>query len=365
LRTITIDLEVIAANYKLLKKLTGGQVLAIVKADAFGHGMIEVSKKLESIGVDILGTADIEEAMELRQAGIKSPIMAWLHGKNTQFEEAISNDIELGAAALATLEKIAAAAKKVGKVTKVHLKVDTGLGRNGADLASWPALIEKAVELSGSGAIDLVGVFSHLSGTSEKDDLEQLRVFEEAIEKAAKLGARFKIRHIAASLAALRYPSTRLDMVRVGAAMYGIDPSIEVIARDYGLLPAMRVSSEVVHVKKVPAGHGVSYGYLHRTKAESTLALVPFGYTEGFPRVATGQAEVSLNGKKYPVLARVAMDQFILDLGTDSAEVGDEVVIIGDITKGEPSAEDLARAAGTINYEIVTKMGGRAKRVFR
>jgi alanine racemase len=290
--------------------------------------------------------------------------MAWLHGKNTQFEKAIGNDIELGASALATLEKIAAAAKKVGKVAKVHLKVDTGLGRNGSDLASWPELIEKAVELSASGAIELVGVFSHLSGTSEKDDLEQLRVFEEAIETAAKLGATFKIRHIAASLAALKYPSTRLDMVRVGAAMYGIDPSLEVIARDFGLLPAMRVSSEVVHVKKAPAGHGVSYGYLHRTKAESTLALVPFGYTEGFPRVATGQAEVSLNGKKYPVLARVAMDQFILDLGTDSAEVGDEVVIIGDSTKGEPSAEDLARAAGTINYEIVTKMGGRAKRVF-
>jgi alanine racemase len=365
LRTITIDLEVIANNYKTLKKLTGGQVLAIVKADAFGHGMIQVSKKLESIGVDILGTADIDEAMELRHAGIKSPIMAWLHGKNTQFEEAISNDIELGASALATLEKIAAAAKKVGKVAKVHLKVDTGLGRNGSDLASWPALIEKAVELSASGVIELVGVFSHLSGTSEKDDLEQLRVFEVAIETASKLGATFKIRHIAASLAALRYPSTRFDMVRVGAAMYGIDPSPEVIARDFGLLPAMRVSSEVVHVKKVPAGHGVSYGYLHRTKAESTLALVPFGYTEGFPRVATGQAEVSLNGKKYPVLARVAMDQFILDLGTDTAEVGDEVVIIGDSTKGEPSAEDLARAAGTINYEIVTKMGGRAKRVFR
>lgn len=365
MRTITIDLEVIASNYKTLKKLTGGQVLAIVKADAFGHGMIEVSKKLESIGVDILGTADIEEAMDLRKAGIKSPIMAWLHGKNTKFEEAISSDIQLGASALATLENIAIAAKKLGQVSKVHLKVDTGLGRNGADLASWPELIKKAVELSASGAIELVGVFSHLSGTSEKDDLEQLRVFEEAIETATKLGATFKIRHIAASLSALRYPSTRLDMVRVGAAMYGIDPSTEVIARDYGLLPAMRVTSEVVHVKKVPAGHGVSYGYLHTTKAESTLALVPFGYTEGFPRIATGKAEVALNGKKYPVLARVAMDQFILDLGSGSAEVGDEVVIIGDSSKGEPSAEDLALAAGTINYEIVTKMGGRAKRVFR
>jgi alanine racemase len=365
LRTITIDLEAIASNYKTLKKLTGGQVLAIVKANAFGHGMIEVSKKLESIGVDMLGTADVDEALEIRKAGIRSPIMAWLHGKNTEFEEAITQDIQLGASAVATLEKIAAAAKKVGKTAKVHLKVDTGLGRNGSDLASWPALIKKAVELSADGAIELIGVFSHLSGTSEKDDLEQLRVFQEAIETATKLGASFKIRHIAASLAALRYPSTRLDMIRVGAALYGIDPSPEAVAREYGLLPAMRVTSEVVNIKKVPAGHGVSYGYLHKTTGESTLALVPFGYTEGFPRVATGHAEVSLNGKRYPVLARVAMDQFILDLGSDSAEVGDEVVIIGDSTKGEPSAEDLASAAGTINYEIVTKMGGRAKRVFR
>jgi len=364
LRFIRIDLEAIAANYKTLKALTGTAVLAIVKAEAFGHGMIEVSKKLESIGVDMLGTADLEEAMAIREAGIKSPILAWLHSKDTKFEEAIINDIQLGASSVTTVEKIASAAKSVGQVAKVHLKVDTGLGRNGAALSVWPALVEKAVELKIAGAIELVGLFSHLSGTSEKDDLEQLRVFEAAIETASKLGASFKVRHIAASQAALLYPSTRLDMIRVGAALYGIDPSPEAVARNHGLLPAMRVTSEVVHVKKVPSGHSVSYGYLHSTTGESTLALVPFGYTEGFPRVATGKAQVSLNGKKYTVLARVAMDQFILDLGSDSAEVGDEVVIIGDSTKGEPSAEDLAKAAGTINYEIVTKMGGRAKRVF-
>jgi len=364
MRKIKIDLDVIAANYKTLKELTGGIVMAIVKADGFGHGMIEVSKKLESINADILGTADLEEAMELRQAGIQSPIMAWLYGNETEFEVALKNNIELGASTVITLERIAAAAKKVGVVGKVHLKVDTGLGRNGASLADWPAVIQKAVEHRDAGAIELVGVFSHLSGTSEKDDLEQLRVFEEAIETASSLGATFKIHHIAASLAALRYPSTRLDMTRIGAALYGLDPGLETNMRQYGLLPAMRVTSEVVHVKKVPSGHSLSYGYLHSTTGESTLALVPFGYNEGFPRISTGKAEVSLNGKKYKVLARVAMDQFILDLGSDSAEVGDEVVIIGDGTKGEPTVEELAKAAGTINDEIVTKMGGRAKRVF-
>ena len=364
MRTIRIDLEVIAANYKTLKELTGGTVMAIVKANAFGHGMIEVSKKLESIDVDILGTADLEEAMALREAGIKSPIFSWLFSKSTEFDEALQNDIELGASTVVTLEKIASAAKKLGLAATVHLKVDTGLGRNGAALADWPEVVQKAIELRDASLIKLVGVFSHLSGTSEKDDLEQLRVFEEAIETASKLGATFKIHHIAASLAALRYPSTRLDMTRIGAALYGLDPGLETNMRQYGLLPAMRVTSEVVHVKKVPSGHSLSYGYLHSTTGESTLALVPFGYNEGFPRISTGKAEVSLNGKKYKVLARVAMDQFILDLGADTAEIGDEVVIIGDGTKGEPTVEELAKAAGTINDEIVTKMGGRAKRVF-
>lgn len=364
MRVIKIDLNVIAENYRTLKKITGGKVLAIVKANAFGHGMIEVAKKLESINVDILGTADIDEALQLRAAGIKSPIMAWLYSKDTEFEEAIENNIQLGASTVTTLEKVAAAAKKVSSVAKIHLKVDTGLGRNGSSLSEWPGLIEKAVKFQSAGLVELVGVFSHLSGTSEKDDLEQLRVFNEAVATASNLGAVFELHHIAASLATLRYPKTHLDMTRAGAALYGIDPNHETKARDHGLLPAMRVTSEVVLVKTVPSGHSLSYGYLHSTTGESNLALVPFGYTEGFPRIATGKAQVSLNGKRYTVLARVAMDQFILDLGADTAQIGDEVVIIGDGTRGEPTAEELAEAAGTINYEIVTKMGGRAKRIF-
>lgn len=364
MRLIKIDLNVIAENYRTLKKITGGKVLAIVKANAFGHGMIEVAKKLESINVDILGTADIDEALQLRAAGIKSPIMAWLYSKDTEFEEAIENNIQLGASTVTTLEKVAAAAKKVSSVAKIHLKVDTGLGRNGSSLSEWPGLIEKAVKFQSAGLVELVGVFSHLSGTSEKDDFEQLRVFNEAVATASNLGAVFELHHIAASLATLRYPKTHLDMTRAGAALYGIDPNHETKARDHGLLPAMRVTSEVVLVKTVPSGHSLSYGYLHSTTGESNLALVPFGYTEGFPRIATGKAQVSLNGKRYTVLARVAMDQFILDLGADTAQIGDEVVIIGDGTRGEPTAEELAEAAGTINYEIVTKMGGRAKRIF-
>ena len=364
MRTIRIDLAAIASNYKVLKKLTGVKVMAIVKADAFGHGIVEVSRKLDSIHVDMLGTADLDEALQLRQAGIKAPIMAWLHGKNTNFESAVMNDIQIGVSTLETLDSVAKAAIACKTQASIHLKVDTGLGRNGSALELWPTLIAKAVELEKQQLVKLVGVFSHLSGTSEKDDLAQLAVFEKAIADALSLGAEFEIRHLAASNATLSLKQTQLDMVRVGLALYGQDPSRHIRARDFGLIPAMRVSSEVALVKKVPAGTGVSYGYLHRTDSETNLALVPFGYAEGLPRFATGKAEVSLNGKKYKILARIAMDQFVLDIGNDSAQVGDEVVIFGDEQKGEPTAHDLAEAAETINYEIITRIGGRAKREF-
>ena len=364
MRTIEINLAAIAANYKTLKSLTAAKVMAIVKADAFGHGMIEVAKKLESINVDMLATADLDEAQQIRAAGIASPLMAWLHGKDTDFASAIKNDIQIGLSTVQGLELVAAAAKQVAGCAGVHLKVDTGLGRNGAAIADWPEVIAKAVELESQGLIKLVGVFSHLSGTSEAEDMNQLAVFESAIATAKGLGANFEYRHLAASGATLNHKMTHSDMVRVGLALYGLDPNPETSAASFGLVPAMRVSSEVVSVKQVPAGHGVSYGYEHKTTEPTTLVLVPFGYAEGLPRIATGKASVLLNGKRYRILARIAMDQFVLDVGQDGVKVGDEVVIFGDAKKGEPTAEELAEAAGTINYEIVTRIGGRAKRVF-
>lgn len=365
MREIQVDLEAIAENYKTLKRLVPGQVMAIVKANAFGHGAIEVARKLDSIGVDYLGTADLEEAIVLREAGVKAKLFAWLHGSHTDFAHGLNENIEIGLSTVLGLEKVAEAAKLSGKKAIVHLKIDTGLGRSGAVPSDWPDVISKALQLRELGLIELKGVFSHLSGTSEEDDLEQIRVFEEQIEIAKKLGASFELRHIAASLGTLRYASARFDAVRVGLALYGHDPNPTTKALDYGLKPAMRVVSEVVQLKRVPKGHGVSYGYLYRTPKETTLALVPFGYAEGLPRIATGKAEVMLRGKRYLIQARIAMDQFVLDIGDDECEVGDEVIIIGDGSKGEPTAEELAIAAGTINYEIVTRLGGRARRVYR
>lgn len=364
MRTIQIDLGAIADNYRKLKDLTDTKLMAVVKADAFGHGIIEVSKKLEAINVDMLATADIDEALEIREAGIKSPLVAWLHGSTSDFAAALQNNIELGVSNLNELEKIASAAKTTGKIAKLHFKIDTGLGRNGSSMKLWPELISRAVELEKQNLIEFSGVFSHLSGTSQADDENQLAIFQQAVEVAKELGASFKLRHIAASLAALNHKSMRLDMVRVGIALYGLDPDSNTRAAEFGLVPAMRVSSEVVSIKDVPEGHGVSYGYLHKTAGPSRLALVPFGYGEGLPRIATGKATVLVNGKRYKILPRIAMDQFVLDVGSDQIQVGDEVVIFGNSSKGEPTAEDLAQAAGTINYEIVTRIGGRAKRVF-
>lgn len=365
MRKIAVDLGAIEANFKQLRAFTPAKIMVIVKADAFGHGLIEVSKRLEICGVDMLATADLDEALQLRASGVKTPLLAWLHAPSTDFSPAIQNDIQIGLSSIQGLEKVALSVDAAGVKAKIHLKVDTGLGRNGAVLADWSPLVEAAIEHQRKGLIELVGVFSHLSGTSQEEDLKQLVLFNEAVAKAQDLGASFQIRHLAASLATLRDSRFHLDMVRVGIALYGLDPNPTTHVEDFGLVPAMRVTSEVVSVKRVPAGHGVSYGYLHITDKPATLALVPFGYAEGLPRVATGRASVLLNGKRYLIQGRIAMDQFVLDVGDDDVNVGDEVVIVGRGDHGEPTAEELAAASDTINYEIVTRMGGRARREFK
>lgn len=229
----------------------------------------------------------------------------------------------------------------------------------------WPALIEAVKRAQERGLIETPGVFSHLSGTSREDDLAQLERFNGMLETASASGLQLGTRHLAASAAALWLPEARLDMVRVGIALYGLDPLSRGSVLEPRLRPAMTVASEVVQLKRVPAGEGVSYGYLYRTEVETTLALVPIGYAEGLPRVATGQAEAWLGGKRYPIMARIAMDQFVLDVGDDAVRLGDRVVLFGPGDDGEPTATELAAVAETINYEIVTRMGGRLERSYR
>ncbi|MEN9607038.1 MAG: hypothetical protein RL605_866 [Actinomycetota bacterium] len=368
MRELVIDLDAIAHNLETMSaKVTRHDgtrplVMCVVKANAYGHGMIPVARKLQQAGADYLGVADIAEALELRNAGIDLPILAWLHSPRETFVAALSAGIELGIANVEQLERIALAAEKTGRVARIHLKIDTGLGRNGSSESQWQSLLERVKELGAAGRVQTVGIFSHLSCTSEADDLRQIRRFEAAVEQARLADVGFEMRHLTASDGSLNYPQATFDMVRIGVALYGLSPFVEHSSADFGLVPAMTVTALVTQTKRVPAGEGVSYGYMHRTAAETTLALVPMGYAEGLPRDASGKAKVSINGKTYPVSSRIAMDQFVIDVGDDKVVAGDEVVIFGDPAAGVPSADDWAKASDSINYEIVTRMGGRSHR---
>ena len=370
MRKLEIDLDAIAANLRTMRAgLRPGpngapKVMCVVKANAYGHGMVEVARKLASAGADYFGVADVTEALALRAAGIETPILAWLHSPDERFTAAVAAQIEIGVSTFAQLEALATAALAAGVAGGVHLKIDTGLGRNGATAAEWQALVERAAELEGAGALRVAGIFSHLSCTSEADDLQQIAAFEVAVAQARTAGLTPELRHLTASDGTLRYPQAHYDMVRIGVALYGLSPFAEHAAAEFGLRPAMRATARVVQVKSVPAGQGVSYGFEYRTGPESRLALVPVGYAEGLPRLAGGKARVAVGGQLFTIAGRIAMDQFVLDVGGAPVRVGDEVVLFGDPATGVPSADQLAQVAQTINYEIVTRMGGRFERVY-
>ncbi|NBW73103.1 MAG: alanine racemase [Microbacteriaceae bacterium] len=365
MRRLTIDLNAVASNLEVMRKLVNSDskvlVMGVVKANAYGHGMVQVARKLEAEGIDYLGVADVEEALTLRAAGIKTRILAWLHDPTDDFQKAVAQNIDLAISANDQLLRVAKAAEALGTKARIHVKVDTGLGRNGVTMQELPELLDQVSAELSRGTVATVGIFSHLSSTGVKEDLAQIAVFDKALELAEQKGLEFELRHLTASDGTLSYPQARYDMVRIGVALYGLSPFSDNRAKEFGLTPAMTCEATVVQTKRVPAGSGVSYGYLYTTSAETTLALVPIGYAEGLPRHATGGAEVSIGGRRFKILSRIAMDQFVVDVGDASVAPGDTVLIFG---PDGPTADDLADASGSINYEIVTRMGGRFKREY-
>lgn len=361
-REIRIDLAAYASNIERLRAIVApARTMAVVKADAYGHGALPIARAAVDAGADFLGVADVAEALQLRAAGIDAPLLAWLHPPGARFAEALAAGVELGVSSLEQLESIAAAAEP-STVATVHLKLDTGLGRNGATATDAPALFDRAHALETAGRIRVRGLFSHLSGTSVADDREQLAVFAVLVDAARAAGLDPELRHLAASAAALTIPETRLDLVRLGIAGYGLqpDPAIDVAA--LGLRPVMELSAAVAAVKRVPAGQGVSYGYRYRAERETTLALVPLGYADGVPRAASGSGPVVIGGRRFVVAGRVAMDQFVVDVGDAPVRVGDRAVLWGDPAAGAPSASDWAEASDSIPYEMVTRVGARPDR---
>ena len=353
MREIRVDLGLIRSNYQALKAaFAPAKVMAVVKANAYGHGMIEVASTLEKADVDILGVADLDEAISLRLAGIKAPVMCWLLGEKHDLESAVEHDIVLG---ISTTQQL----RSVPQSATIHLKVDTGLGRNGF----MKSQIAEVIEIIQDRQLSVQGLFSHLANTSETSDLSQQEKFEVVLLELANAGIQIEIRHLAASAAAISYSAMRYDMVRCGIVLYGLNPFEDRALEGVQVKPVMSAVAEVVNLKSVPAGQGVSYGYHHVTDKPTRLALVPFGYAEGMPRVSQG-AHVKIGQELLPVVGRVAMDQFVVDVGDSEVAIGDEVVIFGDSARNEPTAEQLAESAGTVNYEVVTRIGGRANRIF-
>jgi alanine racemase len=372
-REAVIDLGAVAANVAHLRAVIGTpHFMAVVKANAYGHGAVPVARTALAAGADWLGVADLTEAQELRDAGITAPVLAWLHGPGTDFGPAIARDIDLGISSARQLQAAADDAGRLGLVANVQLKLDTGLSRNGVNGPDWADVFALAAGFERDGLVHVRGVFSHLSNAGPDADAEAIARFRSGLDLAAAAGLNPSLAHLASTAAALRLPAARFSMVRIGIGLYGLSPFDETTSHDLGLSPAMTLRASVAAVRRVPAGAGVSYDYLWRAPEEVNLALVPLGYADGVPRSASGPARVSINGRTYPVVGRIAMDQFVVNVGQDAVAVGDDVVLFGnpDADAGAggepvPSATDWADAAGTINYEIVTRIGHRVPRSFR
>lgn len=358
-REALVDLDAIRSNLGVLSAATGEvPAMVIVKANAYGHGAVPVARAVVEAGAAWLGTADLTEALELRSEGITAPVLAWLHEPDADFAAAIEGGVDVGVSYPEQLERVAAASGRA----VVQLKVDSGLGRNGADATQWARLVEAAAAHQRAGRLVVRGVWSHLANAGPAEDAAQIARFIEALEAARAAGLDPELVHLAATAGALRVPAARFGLVRLGIGVYGLSPDGFPVA---GLTPAMTLSAPVVAVKHVPAGHGVSYGFDYRTSGPTTLALVPVGYADGLPRSASGGAPVSINGRSYRVAGRIAMDQVVVDVGDAPVAVGDRAVLFGDPATGVPSADEWAAAAGTINYEIVTRIGPRVTRRYR
>lgn len=364
-----IDLAALRANVRSLRdRAPGAAFMAVVKADAYGHGMIPCARAAREAGATWIGTATPEEALAVRAAGIEGRVMCWLWTPGGPWREGIEADLDMSVSGMWALDEVVAAARVVGRPARIQLKADTGLGRNGCLPGDWPELVRSAVAAEREGLVVVTGLWSHFACADEPGHpsiAAQLDRFREMVSFAEGAGVRPEVRHIANSPGTLTLPETHFDLVRPGIAMYGISPSPEIgTPADFGLRPVMTLSASLALVKHAPGGLGVSYGHHYVTPGETTLGLVPLGYGDGIPRHASGTGPVLIGGKLRTVAGRVAMDQFVVDLGGDELAAGDEAVLFGPGDRGEPTAEDWAQAAGTIAYEIVTRIGARVPRVY-
>ncbi|HEX3335975.1 MAG TPA: alanine racemase [Jatrophihabitans sp.] len=360
-----IDLTAIRANVAAMKAGTPAELMAVVKADGYGHGLVPSARAALAGGATWLGTAIVDEALALRAAGITAPLLSWLWtpDESATVARALAADIDISVSSQWQLDAVTAAARAAGRTARVHLKIDTGLSRNGCYVADWPELVIAAAKAQATGEATVVGVWSHFAYADEPGHPtigKQIAAFRDALEVAARAGVEPQLRHLANSAAALTLPGAHFDLVRPGIAVYGLSP----VPGEHGLTPAMTLRAGAAGVKRVGAGEGVSYGHEYTTDRETTLVLVPLGYADGIPRQASNVGPVSINGSRFTISGRVCMDQVIVDVGDLAVAPGDSVVLFGSGQGGEPTAQDWADAVGTIHYEIVTRIGPRVQRVY-
>jgi alanine racemase len=361
---IVVDLDAIRDNVATLRQRVGGpRMMTVVKADGYGHGLVESARAARSGGADWLGVAVAEEALALRAAGDTGPLLSWLAVPDEDWAPLVDAGIDVTASTVAQVDEVTAAARSLGARARLQLKVDTGLSRGGATEDRWPALVEAAADAEQAGALQVTGIWSHFACSDEPrhaaNDAQE-KAFVQALKVVDAVGLEPEVRHLSNSAAALLRPSAAFDLVRCGIASYGLSPAPGVVtSRDLGLRPAMTVRARLALVKRVPAGTAVSYGHTWTTDRDTTLGLVPVGYGDGVPRHASSTAHVLAAGAQRQVAGRVCMDQLVVDLGDDVADAGDPVVLFGTGADGAPTAQDWAEACGTISYEIVTRIGGR------
>jgi len=364
-----INLSAITQNFKSIKSRTTADVLAVVKADAYGHGLIPVSKALEEAGADWFGTALLEEAINLRKAGILKPIISWLTPLGEDFKSAIDLDIDLGIPSIDLLDEVIKAASLTGKTARIHLEIDTGMSRGGV-LSEWDQLIKSVLAGVNLKQLKVIGIWSHFARADEPDELmnqEQLSLFEEKVNQAKAAGIDAQFIHIANSAALFTNKSTHKNIIRSGIALFGLSPDIKTIgdSSSLGLKPAMKLKAKLNLVKEVKAGSSVGYGGTAVLKSDTKLGVVALGYADGIPRSTNNLAGVFVDKKRAPIIGRVSMDQFVVDLGiTSTAKTGDEVIVFGDGSNGEYTVDEWAKAANTINYEIITRIGPRVPRIY-
>jgi alanine racemase len=359
---LVVDLAAIRHNVRTLRALVApARMMTVVKADGYGHGMLPVARAARQAGADWLGVATVDEALALRAAGDTGPVLCWLSVPGDRWFEAIVEEVDVTAYTRDELDEVVRFARAAGRPARVQLKVDTGLSRGGATIDEWAGLVAAAARAQAEGALEVTGIWSHFACSDEPQhpaNERQEAVFREALDKAEAAGLRPETRHLANSAAATLRPSSRFDLVRCGIASYGLDPAPGVTP-ELGLVPAMTARATLALTKRIHAGDSVSYGHTWTAAGDTTVGLVPVGYGDGVPRHAGNVAEAWVAGRRRPVRGRICMDQFVIDLDGDDVPAGAEVVLFGTGADGAPTAQDWAEACGTINYEIVTRIGGR------